>query len=180
MPKRADFNTHKRVKIMNINEALNILNLSGTVTKEEITKAYKKMAIKYHPDRNPAGAEVMKAINAAFEFLSNLESETFTHTDSENAYNFSEELESIIKELKNLSGIIIEICGNWIWVSGNTKAHKDTLKALGCFWANQKKKWYYRPSEHKSRKHAKSWEMDEIRAKYGSSTFTTQNQLTAA
>ena len=69
---------------MNINEALNLLNLSQNVTKEEIKKAYKKMAIKYHPDRNPAGAEVMKAINAAFEFLSGLDGDTFTHTDTEN------------------------------------------------------------------------------------------------
>ncbi|HDX0987992.1 TPA: DnaJ domain-containing protein, partial [Pasteurella multocida] len=53
---------------MNINEALNLLNLSQNVSKDDIKKAYKKMAIKYHPDRNPAGAEVMKAINAAFEF----------------------------------------------------------------------------------------------------------------
>uniref|UniRef100_UPI003F4ABCEB DnaJ domain-containing protein n=1 Tax=Pasteurella multocida TaxID=747 RepID=UPI003F4ABCEB len=58
---------------MNINEALNLLNLSQNVSKDDIKKAYKKMAIKYHPDRNPAGAEVMKAINAAFEFLALLQ-----------------------------------------------------------------------------------------------------------
>lgn len=37
---------------MNINEALNILNLSGSVTKADIAKAYKRLAVKYHPDKN--------------------------------------------------------------------------------------------------------------------------------
>ncbi|HDX1172855.1 TPA: DnaJ domain-containing protein [Pasteurella multocida] len=164
---------------MNINEALNILNLNGTVTKADITKAYKKLAIKYHPDRNSNGAELMKVINAAYDFLSKLDIDSVTHTDNENAYNYSEDLEKIITELKNLSGIIIEICGNWIWLSGETKLNKEALKSLGCFWASQKKQWYYRPSEHKSR-NRKSWEMEDIRAKYGSSTFTTtQKQLAA-
>lgn len=48
---------------MNINEALNILNLSGSVTKADIAKAYKRLAVKYHPDKNPTGAEMMKIIN---------------------------------------------------------------------------------------------------------------------
>ncbi|MFW9277789.1 DnaJ domain-containing protein, partial [Glaesserella parasuis] len=38
---------------MNINEALNILNLAGTVNQDTIKKAYKKMANQFHPDRNP-------------------------------------------------------------------------------------------------------------------------------
>ncbi|WP_109427014.1 DnaJ domain-containing protein [Aggregatibacter kilianii] len=160
---------------MNINEALNLLNLSGTVSKDEIKKAYKKMATKYHPDRNPAGAEVMKAINAAFEFLSKIEGETLTHTDEENAYNYAENLAEIIEELQKLQGVIIEVCGNWIWLSGATKSYKEALKELGCFWAAKKCKWYYRPAEHKCRRNNKDWDMEEIRAKYGSSIFNPKN-----
>lgn len=153
---------------MNINEALNLLGLSGKVTKLDIAKAYKKAAIKFHPDRNPAGAEVMKAVNSAYEFLKGLELDEVTHTDSENAYNFSDELAEVINAIMNLDGVIIEICGNWVWLSGNTKEHKDILKSLGFFWASKKAKWYYRPSEHKSTKHKQSWDMDKIREKYGS------------
>lgn len=153
---------------MNINEALNVLNLTGTVSKAEITKAYKKLAVKYHPDRNPTGAEMMKVINAAYEFLKGLEREEITHTDTENAYNYSEDLEAVIFEVLKMKGVVIEICGNWIWLSGETKAFKDQIKALGFFWAGKKAKWYYRPAEHKSRRH-KAWDMDQIRNKYGSS-----------
>lgn len=159
---------------MNINEALNLLNLSGTVSKEEIKKAYKKMAMKYHPDRNTAGVEVMKALNAAFEFLSSLDMEEVTHTNEEEAYNYAEDLADVIEVLQTLENVEIEVCGNWIWLSGNTKPYKETLKELGCYWASKKLKWYYRPEEHKSCRH-KAWDMEKIRSKYGSETHKATN-----
>ena len=160
---------------MNINEALNVLNLKGTVSKEELAKAYKRMAIKYHPDKNPSGVEMMKIINNAYEFLKGLNQEEFKHTDEKNAYNYSEDLEEVISEILKMQGVEIEICGNWIWLSGNTKEHKEKIKSLGCFWASQKKKWYYRPAEHKSFKRSKSWDMETIREKYGSSFVKSSN-----
>lgn len=167
-------------KIMNINEALNLLNLSGVVSKDDITKAYKKAAMKFHPDRNPAGTEVMKAVNAAYEFLKNLNLDQIEHTDTNNAYNYSEELEAIINELYKLEGIIIEICGNWIWLTGNTKEHKETLKGLGFFWASQKKQWYYRPAEHKSYRHKDGWDMWRIREIFGSVVKNEDKKLISA
>lgn len=48
-------------------EDLQTLGLSGNPTQQEIKKAYKKMTLKWHPDKNhEAGAtEKMKVINAA-------------------------------------------------------------------------------------------------------------------
>lgn len=58
--------------------------------------------------------------------------------------------------------------GATIWLAGETRQYKEKLKELGCYWAAKKLKWYYRPAEHKSRRHAKSWDMEDIRNKYGS------------
>lgn len=60
---------------MNQQDAAKILSISGTVATKDIKQAYRKAALQYHPDKNPAGAEMMKLINAAFDVLKDFEGE---------------------------------------------------------------------------------------------------------
>lgn len=55
-----------------MNDYYDVLGVSKTATQEEIKKAYKKNAIKYHPDRNKAkdANEKFAKINEAYEILS--------------------------------------------------------------------------------------------------------------
>jgi len=46
------------------------LGVTKNSSEQEIRKAYKTMALKYHPDRNPEGGEKFKDINNAYEVLS--------------------------------------------------------------------------------------------------------------
>src|SRR3954463_14378638 len=50
-----------------------VLGVSKTVTVEEVKKAYRKLALQHHPDRNPGDAEAehkFKEATEAFEVLS--------------------------------------------------------------------------------------------------------------
>lgn len=154
---------------MNIQESLNVLGLSGDVTENEIKKAFKKLAVKYHPDKNPLGAEMMKMINAAKDFLMlHLDKIAgFQSQEPEAYYDYSEEMEKVLNALQALSGVVFEVIGNWVWISGETKEHKETFKELGCRWAFKKKQWFYRPEEHKSTYNRRERSIDEIREMYG-------------
>ena len=156
---------------MNVNDSMNILNLVGTVTQKEIKAAYKKASLAFHPDRNPAGAEMMKVINDAYNSLKALgETVTSSVVDSNShAEALNEKLNAFFD--LDLKGVAVEICGNWIWLTGDTKPYSKMLgkDGIGFFYASKKKAWYYRPADYKSY-NRKNNTLDQIRAKHGSST----------
>ncbi len=143
-------------------DAAKILGLSGEITPELAKQAHRKACKKYHPDINPAGEEMMKLVNEAYSIL-----QDFTGNVREQQTEYGEQLNDALNAILNLSGLFIEICGAWIWVSGNTIAHKNILKASGFKWAHKKKAWYFRPEQYRSKGRGQS-SMDDIREKYGS------------
>lgn len=132
---------------------------------EELKKEYKKLAFANHPDRG-GDVEIMKAINSEYEKALNNLKANGNKTDkasTEQAEDFIE----IINNIINLEGLVIEIVGNWIWVTGDTKKHKEALKNSGFWYASKKRAWYFKPADYvaKSRRH---YSLDEIKSKYGS------------
>lgn len=154
---------------MKLQDALNTLGLSGEITLEMAKAAYRAASMKYHPDRNPAGLQMMQAINAAWEAIKAADwSQTIIVDESGNS-GYGDFLNDALNAVVDLDGISIEICGAWVWLSGNTYPHKAAIKAAGYRWASAKKMWYFRPEEWKSAGRG-TWNIDKIRANYGSET----------
>lgn len=70
-------------------------------------------------------------------------------------------IQGVIKKLMPLAGIVIEVVGNWICVTGSTYPVRKELKEAGIFFASKKHAWYYRAEEFKTTGSRKS--LDEIR-----------------
>jgi curved DNA-binding protein CbpA len=149
-------------------------------TLDELKAAYRRLAMQHHPDRG-GDVETMKAINAEhdelFEILKRQHNET--HDENHQTTETPEEFRTIIEILLRLDGLEVELCGSWLWIGGETRKHKEILKAAGCRWSNNKKLWYWRhPEDGCYRRGAKSKTMNAIRAKYGSQTFRAGRENT--
>ena len=165
---------------MNVYDSCKILGIHDQITPEIVKKAYRLACSKYHPDRNPAGAEIMKSVNLAYaslkEFTGNVQID-------ESVQNYGDDLNTAINAIIDLP-VNIEICGSWVWVSGDTKPHKEQIKEAGYRWQARKKMWAFHPADFKpSRRKGKStWAMDKIRDNFGSqavqSTFKDKERLT--
>jgi len=137
-------------------------------TIEELKKEYKKLAFKLHPDRG-GNEEAFKQMANEYELLLN-------------KLNKGEELKDGFKDIIDAIinfGIDIEVCGTWIWLSGETRPIKDTLKGLGFKWASKKKMWYWFEGERSKRRG--NTPMQKIRNTYGSTMIKgTRKNFTPA
>lgn len=153
----------------------------------ELKAAYRKYAFKLHPDRG-GDAKAFSAMQIEYEKMfaylkTHHETETGANTEEE-AYTSEEASQNdvddgfkdIIEILIHLDGIIIEQCGGWLWLSGETRKHKEALKAAGCYWSAKKKMWYWRSAEYRCHGNRHSHSMAYIRAKYGSTRILADDK----
>ena len=151
---------------MKINDAAKILGLSGAVTPAMVKDAYRLAAKTYHPDHNPAGMEMMKLVNAAYDVLRDYAGDLEGEADPATG-TYPEALNDALNAIIGLDGLMIEVCGAWVWVTGQTRQHKETLKGAGFRFASKKKAWYFRPEDWRSSSRGR-YSLDDIRGKYGS------------
>lgn len=153
-------------------------------TIEELKAQYKKLAMQHHPDRG-GNVENMKEINREYdELFGKLKdihqtSDGKTYTAQEETNETPDDFREIIERLITLDGIQIELCGSWLWITGNTLLHKDVLKELRFRWSKSKRAWYYHADGYRKH-HNKSFTLDEIRDLHGSETIKSEPRLRLA
>lgn len=68
----SDYESLKNMFYKDINSDYNILNISNTASDEEVKKAYRTMAIRYHPDKvAQLGEEYQKGAKEKFQMIQN-------------------------------------------------------------------------------------------------------------
>lgn len=155
---------------MRIEDALSILNIVNVdnLTLKDVKKAYRKSCQKYHPDKG-GSVHMMQSVNEAYSTLKNIDFSNFDVDIESCDFQYPDDLNNAINAVIDLEGVKIEVCGNWVWLTGNTKPHKDKIgrKGAGYFWAKNKRAWYFRPPKYKSAGRG-TFTLDEIRDRHGS------------
>lgn len=152
-------------------------------TLEELRRQYKELLEQYHPDNPQGSTEATQEINAEYDRLfkvlkdkhenkSDKTADSTAHKESSynaNMYDWKNDrsLREVLQKIINFDGIEITICGQWIWISGNTYSYKKELKEIGFKWASQKKMWFWL-GENFKKKNRKTLSMEEIQSYYGS------------
>lgn len=146
---------------------------------DALKKAYRQLAFKYHPDRG--GSEtIMKEINAEYVIIFEALKKTAERQAAEdsdkknNQQNYTERFDlddgfrEMIDKVIGLDGIVIEIIGYWIWITGETKRNKEALRVAGFRYSGQKAAWYWRPEGLQYRSGHTLKDLNSVRDKYGS------------
>lgn len=150
-------------------------------TAEEGKQLYRELVRKFHPDNGGTGDEI-KEINNEFRMWwdshkdIHTNSDGVTYTAEESTTETAEEFMYIIRNLSTLSGITVEMCGSWLWISGNTFPVREQLKEFGCQWSKGKKKWYWTAQKDFTKARYKAPSMGEIRMRYGSQSVSLSRQ----
>ena len=152
---------------------------AGCYNEAELKTRYRDLCKLHHPD---LGGELatMQEINAAYECALRGEfRKTMSDDDAEDAVEMSVAVAAKVAEIVGLEGLVLEIVGKWLWVSGNTFNHRAALKQAGLFFASKKLAWYWHtPEDSVARGGKKS--LEEIRAKYGAKTVNGGNMKRGA
>lgn len=141
-------------------------------TLDEAKQLYRKLCIRLHPDRSGYDSKTdFQQMLAQFEKFRPA-TERFTgEFDNWNATEYAH----LIEQLLQIPGIKIEICGSWIWLSGDTKPVKDQIKAVDPGesmrrgWSKHKMKWYFSPRGYRKRS-GDTLDFDTIKDLYGHRT----------
>lgn len=146
----------------------------------EIKKRYRTLAKKHHPDKG-GDVRIMQEINAQYhKALEGQHKTEYTGSDDKpHTYYYNEETESEIMSKLNqvlaapLPGCEVWIAGLYIWIRGDTRPHKETIKAFGGFWWNRRRSaWSWKPQGVRRSRYNANASLDDVIGYYNGKQAT--------
>ncbi len=146
-------------------------------SEKEIKDQYKKLAKQYHPDLGGC-TEKMKQLNEEYEksLTALYQSCGKSITEIDTLLKSDSVLRESLMKILAIENLIVEVCGEWIWITGETQKAKGILKSAGFLWASKKKAWFWRTPGKRSF-NRREWGLDEIRSKHGSSVVRSKKSM---
>ena len=143
----------------------------------EVRDRYDELSRVFNPTNSKEPNEMINTINAEYDMLMIVFREAMLAEavkEKEKEKEKVKEKLTVSEKIKELqekvdpSGLHLEICGTWLWVTGKTYQVKDTLKDLGFRYSSNKLSWYYRQEDDRS-PNQEPIPLEMIREKYGTS-----------
>jgi len=153
---------------------------TNCTTPEEIKSLYRKLAFENHPDHGGDTRTMQDINNEYHETLKRANGHTHKDGEREFTYRYEYEREQAIIEtiselLKlKMDDVEIWLIGLWVWIVGDTKPHKEELKALKCRWHSKRRCWYWKPYEDRTYYSKKS--LGSLAARYGATRFESESE----
>lgn len=148
---------------------------------EELKKTYMQLVRRFHPDKG-GSVEACQLVNSIYDQFQKRMSKPRTdkakNEEHHQEWEMSETFREMIMRLTGLPGLKLEICGSWLWATGDTWSNRAQLKESGMKYASKKKAWYYHETEWHRK--GRQLDMDEIRERHGSETIQEKRRAQIA
>ena len=106
----------------------------------DLRKAYLEATLKYNTPK------ILEKVNAMyidkFDAVKSMRRSTKGKVYEKPTEEICSFFLNAVNTLKGIEGIEFAMDGDWLWVTGDTKPVKDTLKSAGCFYSAKRKAWY--------------------------------------
>lgn len=147
---------------------------------EELRSMFRAYCLELHPDKggDPEAFLAMKAeYDVAIRMAAATEAGTANAENREARFSYEGEraVAEALERFLNIPGIIVEICGSWLWIAGNTFPVHERIKAEGAKYSKGKGKWYYSPYMGRGKRRGR-YSMAQIRRRFGSIVVDSEAQ----